>query len=447
MRALSISAGFVTIALGCGNPDAIDHLVDATPTIDGAVGPRLTTVTVLGLNNPGFGLPGLGDLRAGLPMADVDVVFVAPTGQSIATKTDRHGVAAAESPSGSAVFVIRDPLSFAVITAFADVPAGAALVDGAPPSSPVSSQILGVRHAMVAGIGANFYQLQSSCNTSAPSGGSVFSGDGSFEWQQARCVHARDASVVVTATAFDGGLIGYSHREHVDLEQLVEFAMPAIEPSVPSTVIATNIPASVTTISVQETHGDRDLSAGAAAAALVEGSSVVLQFPVAPIGSLTSRWVQFGNGRTRPVTLVTQQLGVVVNTVIDVGAQAMPFVGQPSVGDDGSLSWSYVGGGGRRPDVMIISLGYVGGSVDVALRVVAPGARTEVRLPMLPEPFAQLSLVAPHPITSYRAFDLVDRSGFANTVSIVNVSERDVDHRPDPFGGIGFWMGGDIPQF
>ncbi|MBK9036086.1 MAG: hypothetical protein IPL61_33385 [Myxococcales bacterium] len=390
--------------------------VDATPPIDAAPGP--ITVRVLAtVQDPGATL--------GAPLAGVQVAFLPPDGPALITISDDAGLATATVPSGGAVVVVRRrPFDAPDVTIFLDVPAGSALVDGNRPRW-FGGASLGARAATIAPWPSGTVELTASC-----AGRGFQDSATSMRWFQPRCTRADDATVVAVAHASDGSA-AYAARAHVDLTDVEVIALPPWQPLTDTELILTNIP-EVRTLAVV-TRRQLDLDAewsSVTATGSIEGASLVVPVPVVPIGELATLEVQLESPVVTTLHARLVRPALERRTVVDVTATAPPTLG--TRGFDvatRALTWTYQGGNGRRPDVVVATFTGVVANDAVTFRVIAPGDRTQVTLPILPPELAEVDL-GPEATTVglvLVAVELPAIGAYAAAASLVGVARRDAE--------------------
>jgi hypothetical protein len=160
-------------------------------------------------------------------------------------------------------------------------------------------------------------------------------------------------------------------------------------------VVLTSIPESIVSASVALVQDDGDVEWNRDfVAAPVEGASLVLMVPAVPepIAGQLDVAAQAGGQQLR---LFGRRAMLGPRTAVDLGSAAPPWIGQPGLAAaTRTVAWSYQGGGGRRPDVVLATLALSTSVGGVVLRVIAPGTATAVVIPPLPPALAAWDLDA-----------------------------------------------------
>lgn len=371
MRALIAAA--VMGGVGCG--DAMAPPIGADASVrdasgDAAAAGAAITVDVRTVFGP-----------AGVPVPDVLVAFIPPSGAPEVVATDAVGRARAVMPAGATVAIARLDFGQRELTVFVDVPAGAALIDGPPLPMVPGGADLGARQATVAPY-VGVAQLAASC-------GGVGGGFGGqpLTWRQAACAQSGDATVVATS-ADDLGQRQYAARRHVDLARDAEVALPPWRPLATSAVVLTSVPEAVLSASVVVIQDDGDVEWNRDfVAAPVEGASLVLPVPVVP-EPLPAQLEVTVAGLGAEARLISRRASLGPRVAIDIGSQAPPWLAPATLDVDARVvAWRYQGGGGRRPDAVFAAFTLTNFAAPT-LRVVAPGTATAVTLPPLPPALA-----------------------------------------------------------
>ena len=378
--------------------------IDAAPAVDASTPMR---VRVLSIG---------GERPQGAPAAGARVGFLPPTGAPVVITTGDDGLATADMPSGT-VIVVAQSRGFGVAdtTIVFDVDAGADLTLGDRATPQIVGDNLGMRRATVApwdGV----VSLSSSC--SSGTGGQLGT---ELTWFQLGCARARDATIVARAVG-EGGLEAYAALTHVDLELDLPLALPAWRPVITARLVLTNLPLTLGLVTAQRiARDDLDDWSVMSANAPVEGASVVLPLRAAPIGDRTTTSVSLFEGTQVVYRAQLQRPIAEVTTVLDVGGDAPPRIGDGTFAlAERRLTWRYQGSG-RRPDVV---RAVIASDVDGFGRVhelLIPGDRTTVVLPPFPPEFADVDFDGASPafLSSLDAIELPDSAAFAEVVSLI----------------------------
>lgn len=369
MRALIVAA----LAAGCGADVAPPPIASDARGVSDAVATAPITV----------------DVRArftGVPVGDAVVAFVPSAGPAVVVPTDVAGRASAVMPAGATVAIARADFGEPQLTVIVDMPPGAALIDGPPLPVTRGGADLGDRQANVAPY-VGVAQVAASCGGS----GGGFGGE-LVRWRQAACARASDGTVVATGTDPEGQR-QYAARRHVDLRGDAVVVLPPWQPMTTTAVVLTSVPASVVSASVALTQDDGDVEWNRDfVAAPIEGASLVLAVPAVP-EPVAAQLELVAQGVGAQLRLFGRRAPTGPRTAIDLGSVAPPWIGLPSLtAATRTITWSYQGGGGRRPDVVLVTLSLSTIHGGVSLRVIAPGTATAVVVPPLPPALAAWDL-------------------------------------------------------
>ncbi len=403
MRALIVAA----LAAGCGADVAPPPIASDARGVSDAVATAPITV----------------DVRApftGVPAADAVVAFIPSAGPAVVVPTDVAGRASAVMPAGATVAIARVEFGRPELTVIVDVPAGAALIDGPPlPTAPGSGD-LGERQATVAPY-VGVAQLATSCGGS----GAGFAG-APLRWRQAGCARVSDGTVVATG-ADERGQRQYAARRHVDLRSEAVVALPPWRPMTTTAVVLTSVPESVVSASVALVQDDGDVEWNRDfVAAPVEGASLVLAVPAVP-EPVAAQLEVAAQGVGQELRLIGRRAPTGPRIAIDLGSAAPPWIGLPSLAAAArTITWSYQGGGGRRPDVVVATLSLSTANGGVWLRVIGPGTATAVIIPPLPPALAAWDLDASTAVFEGRivGVDIVGVTDYAAAASAVDQAAR-----------------------
>ena len=206
---------------------------DATASPDGALdAPRGTiTVTVYGDGvdrGPGEIVPG------------ADVYLVAPDGTTTHVTTDANGVATAQEPDDTTVWIVHQSISSSFsIETYEGVQIGDSIVGG-DPVAPGSDTAVGTAYiAFPSFSDATVYKLALSCTSGASGNSSPLSKP------FVACAQEMAANAIVWATDSMGNL-GYTSASGVDLTAhttaATALALPAFQPAASLGVTFTNLP-------------------------------------------------------------------------------------------------------------------------------------------------------------------------------------------------------------
>ena len=399
MRALIVAA----LAAGCGAD------VAPPPIASDARGGRDAAATA----------PITVDVRArftGIPAVDAVVAFIPPGGPAVVVATDVAGRASAVMPAGATVAIARVDFGEPQLTVIVDVPPGAALIDGPPLSATPGGDDLGDREAAVAPY-VGVAQVAASCGGS----GGGFGGQ-AVRWRQAACARVGDGTVVATS-ADDRGQRQYAARRHVDLRGEAVVTLPPWQPMASAAVVLTSIPEAIVSASVALVQADGDVEwTRDFVAAPVEGASLVLTVPAVaePVMAQLDVTAQTSGEQVR---WFGRRAVLGPRVALDLGSAAPPWVGPPTLtAATRTVAWTYRGGGGRRPDVVLATLSLATSAGVRTLRLIAPGTATEAVVPPLPPGLAAWDLDGATTTFEGRALgvDIVGVTDYATAASAVD---------------------------
>lgn len=424
----AIAVGLVACA-GCGAGDdatAIDARdPDATP-IDGGPGPFALTVYSLAA-------PFTGDPTT--PLAGAEVFLVAPDGSTQRAVTDAAGHATATIAPGTTAFALRavPETSDAHLTIAIGLEPGGALTIGTPPVAffdPAPIGNLQLSGPVIAG--ANFYQVASPCIQP----GASF--EPFFFVPIVPCARLTDAPVAMWAADVETNVLGYAFSQGLDLSapRVVATVTNQRPPATAITAFA-SVPAEVEGIQVVRTTVREGLTIPVRSNLLApSASTLVVTQGIAPLGERTLVRTRItSEGAAGDVWNLRRAPGDARHVVIDLGAAMLPFMTTPSVSLPlGTVAWTNVGGGGRRPDVVVVRATYQNAARTVELTVIGPGAGTHLTWPAWP---AELAPAEPDvfsfpSVADFYGIDVVGR-GFADLLPTIDADARGLQQRDDVF--------------
>lgn len=402
MKAAALASAALALA-GCGDsaePAADARLADVA--LDATPGP-LTVTLMRAIDFVGQG---------GGPAVGAPVYFVEPDGTATRVLTDGDGRATAVVGAGATVYC-QQPSEAGTLRAFAVTGLGPGLdftIESArfPSFSPPS---VGTAQITLPSVpGAAFYSATVSCGDFTASGGAPFLTTGVHA-----CARLEHGTVLTEAFDVDSRLLAYGVAHDVDLRGTFTAPrdVPADRRPVSSVTTFTSVPPVVSSIRVVRTHRDGDVvSVAAAEPRRPEGSVVAFELPVAAIGDRSDLVTTLtGNGGALGVGRHVQRFATpAVPVTVDLGADMLPFMTRPSINLTArAAAWTYVGGVGRRPDLVMMTASY-NQDRPVTLVVIGPGDRTHVELPPFPPELTDL-LPPPASVPDFVDYLAVDAVG------------------------------------
>lgn len=353
-------------------------------------------------------LQGVGDPAPGQPAAGRGAILLGPDGVERELIVGDDGHATAEIAPGTAVFVVRSLGNMPELTVFTDVAPGMHVVAGGAPAPAPFPHIQGFTNVTV----QRPFNAFGGVDVFLPCGQRVFDPFDLFQMPVYRCAGSERATVVVVAYADSGNpfVIGYDVATDVDLVAAVDGALTfdATTPPPRAQLSYTSLPSDLLSMSAAFAFTDGSTEVVTTTpAALVSGPTHRLDVPVVPLGTRTALRTHIQSSATAmaPVAHLRRYDDVRLAAAFDLGATITPFVSRPAFDTRSrTIAWTYLGGGGRRPDLVTTVASYftpIGGQVRIVVH--APGARTSMPLSFP----ASLEPIAPSPADSFPQLEQV----------------------------------------